>query len=104
MNDYPTKKQLKKVNRWEVKSISDYREYMQYIKSIWHWEDYFVDKGNDVYELHTGGWSGNEDIIGEMMRNVLFWINYWKQSRRGGHYIFSPMRHSDGRLREKGIE
>ena len=57
---------------------------MDYIKSIWHWNDYFVKKDKSHFELHTGGWSGNEDIIRAMMDNQVFWIMCWIESKHGG--------------------
>lgn len=36
----------------------------------------------------TGGWSGNESIIGAMQKNRMVWNFLWEQSRRGGHYVF----------------
>lgn len=38
-------------------------------------------------ELHTGGWSENEEIIEELQKN-LFWLFCWQKSERGGHYYF----------------
>lgn len=47
------------------------------------------DYGRAVREVSvaTGGWSGNEDIIGHMRRSF-FWFAYWQTSRRGGGYTF----------------
>jgi hypothetical protein len=69
------------------------------MESIWHlrswgWsegEEYHDwDKGSQVYRynISTGGWSGNESIIGALQSNSLLWALTWVQSRRGGHYIF----------------
>ena len=38
--------------------------------------------------ISTGGWSGNEDLIGAMQNNAMLWIMTWVSSRRGGHYTF----------------
>jgi len=41
-----------------------------------------------LYNISTGGWSGNESIIHEMQENSMMWHLNWVQSCRGGHYIF----------------
>ena len=38
--------------------------------------------------LHTLGWSGNEEIIGALKENMMFWQLTWEESKRGGHYKF----------------
>jgi hypothetical protein len=43
----------------------------------------------EVVTAHTGGWSGNEDIIEAMMENVLLWLAVWQRSERGGHFTFT---------------
>ena len=40
------------------------------------------------FELHTGGWSDNEEIMGNISKNHMFWYMYWHKSVRGGHYYF----------------
>ena len=92
MTEYPTEEELKIIIEYEV-TKKNFHEFMEIVKELWNWNDtYFIRKG-DTYELHTGGWSGNEEIIGALMRNSTFWLMYWKQSRVGGHYIFSLSRH-----------
>ncbi len=83
-NNYPTEEELAL-----CESIQDYDVLMLHVSNIWSYPDYVVEK-LDLYEWHlsTGGWSGNEDIIGSMKKNTMFWIFCWVQSRRGGHYIF----------------
>ncbi|MFA5247922.1 MAG: hypothetical protein WCX79_00615 [Candidatus Paceibacterota bacterium] len=62
------------------------------IKSMWAYADigYFkYDKNTRELELHTGGWSGNEEIISALEKNKVFWILYWQKTERGGHYYFN---------------
>lgn len=44
----------------------------------------------DVWAYHTGGWSGNEDIIAVLRKS---WLFDWLLERydAGGHYYFKPM-------------
>jgi len=48
------------------------------------------EEGDDTLalELHTGGWSGNEDILRALKKNQWFHMLYWEMSRRGGHECF----------------
>lgn len=39
-------------------------------------------------ELHTAGWSGNEDIINALLENRMFTALWYKQWKTGGHYWF----------------
>lgn len=52
-------------------------------------------KGKYKFELHTLGWSGNEEIIREITNNIYlthFYMKYY-QWRTGGHYYFEvPVR------------
>jgi hypothetical protein len=85
-NDYPTKEQLQIIRDWPS---SDLHGLMWFIKSeLWHWPDYIFENENGQWELHTGGWSGNEEIIAALDDNLMFWMLHWYQSARGGHYLF----------------
>ncbi len=84
--DYPTKEELKKIKEWNIK---DPFGLIEFLEKMWHWDDYIKVKGKRVkyVELHTGGWSGNEDIIGVLL-DTMFWVLYWERAVRGGHYYF----------------
>ena len=87
MDEYPTEDELKEITEWPH---SDIEGLMNFIKSIWKYADcgYWKRTGKK-YHISTGGWSGNEEIIGAMQKNKqFFWTMCWYQSRRGGHYIF----------------
>lgn len=47
-------------------------------------------RGKRELELHTGGWSGNEDIIRAMLSNIHLVAGHMKHTARqaGGHYYF----------------
>ena len=46
--------------------------------------------GKRKFELHTGGWSGNEDTISALISNI--WLTHFKMKyvrwETGGHYYF----------------
>jgi len=90
MNMYPTKEQLERIHeidKLELPIKEKVPKMLSHLKSIWHYDNFFVDNGKDGFELHTGGWSGNEDIISEL-RKTMFWIFFWQRTERGGHYFF----------------
>ncbi len=43
----------------------------------------------DVFEYHTGGWSGNESIIGVLKKSPFFSFLLQRYDS-GGHYYFKP--------------
>ena len=88
---YPTKLILKTIEKWEIlkKGIIPL---INLIEENWQFADvgYFKfekNKNKFKLELHTGGWSGNEDIINSLTKNI-FWTVYWIKTERGGHYYF----------------
>ena len=94
MGNYPTEEQLEKIKNWPILGIDhvDYKDLMAYVRELWEFGDWgFQDNRGGVYTLHTGGWSGNEEIIGALKENMMFWMIYWVQSTRGGHYVFGPL-------------
>ena len=89
----PSEKDLAWVETCEIITQNDVIEYLHELATLWQWgeDDGFFDlKGKRVLrlELHTGGWSGNEDIIDAMQRNIYFWTRFWLKTERGGHYYF----------------
>ena len=84
---YPDEQELTKIREWPFEP--SYKELMEFIKSIWVYADIgYFEHNDNVYTLHTGGWSGNEDIIKALRENVIFWGLCWEWSKKGGHYQF----------------
>ena len=81
---YPTDETLEIIKNWDH---NNFKGLMRYCHKAWRYEEYFTEL-NEFYDVHTGGWSGNESIINALQENVMFWAMCWEQSRRGGHYIF----------------
>ena len=87
--DYPTDEELDKVTNYDFKE--GYEGLVEFVRSIWWLPDWgFVLKGKHVkrLELHTGGWSGNEDIMSALKGNWMFWSCTWQKTLRGGHFYF----------------
>lgn len=40
-------------------------------------------------ELHTGGYSDNEELIIALRQNTLFWSLCFRKEEAGGHYYFT---------------
>jgi hypothetical protein len=95
---YPTSEALDYIKNWAViygrltnkfgskfcKGLQD--ELVEYIKSIWCYDDAVVYE-DGLLELHTYGWSGNEEIISEL-KDTDLWLMKFKAHLAGGHYYF----------------
>ena len=96
-NGYPSDAELESIKHWE----GTFGDLLDYIKARWGYPDRFVleqipdeeieshitDRPQMRLYLSTGGWSGNESIIGAFME-TFFWMFFWYKSERGGHYWF----------------
>ena len=89
-DEYPDEIDLDRIRNWDWK---DPIGWMELVVDIWHWPDWGYKKVKDTYYLHTGGWSGNEEIIRAMMGNQTLWALMWQSSERGGHYVFHDIRY-----------
>jgi len=91
MSDYPSESDLGKITRW----TGTLQELITFVQSIWWYDPPVLRKGRSSFdrklvfklEVSTWGWSGNEDIMGEL-QSTMFWIVCWRLSKRGGHYEF----------------
>lgn len=89
-NNYPDEDSLKQITEWDLMT-QDIYGLLDLIKENTNWADRQIRiEGKRVirFEYHTGGWSGNEDVIEALMRNTFFWVLFWLKSERGGHYYF----------------
>jgi hypothetical protein len=91
MSEYPTKEELKRIKKFDILK-DNVHDFIEFLRSIWEYADigyfkFYKLKSKKVWklELHTGGWSGNEDIIYEL-KKTMFWTVFWEKSIRGGHY------------------
>ncbi len=89
-NGYSDEKSLKEIEKWDILK-QGVQGLLDLVEENTHFGDWsFCIKGKHILRLeyHTGGWSGNEDVIGALRRNHLFWGMFWQKSERGGHYYF----------------
>ena len=87
---YPTDETLRRIREWPAETLHDLPAF---VCKAWSYPDRAVldDNKNTLY-LSTGGWSGNESIIGALQASHIFWLFAWQQSQRGGHYWFDLSR------------
>lgn len=84
---YPTDAALESIRNW---SHTDFPSLMVFIHDIW-WPQgnpYGWKQRGRTYWMSTGGWSGNESVIGALKQNYIFWGSCWQVSWVGGHYRF----------------
>ena len=87
---YPDKKSLTQIRKWDIPT-QGVQGLLDLVEENTNHPDFSISiKGKKVirFEYHTGGWSGNEDVISALRRNILFWPLFWEKSTRGGHYYF----------------
>lgn len=86
---YPDDEELDAIKAWPH---SDPVGLMAEVRRLWHWPAYATEAqagDNKIrHEFRTGGWSGNEDLIGALRENRVFWSLHWLLSERGGRFVF----------------
>jgi len=87
---YPTDETLDVISSWDC---TDFYGLMEYIQQAWHWPEYCREVRPGLWRLVTGGWSGNEEIIGAIRCNAVWWLSYWLLSKRGGLHTFKAFEH-----------
>jgi hypothetical protein len=90
---YPTSESLRRISDWPYDDPVGWFRFIYrcWWQPGWGWHEApaLDDFNRPVhrYSISTGGWSGNEDVIGAMQKSFL-WHLTWESSRRGGHYVF----------------
>lgn len=79
---YPTETALDRLRTWPV---TDPKGWLEFARSLWWQRDWGWPALEG--EVSTGGWSGNESIIGAMRDAHILWHQVWWQTRKGGHYL-----------------
>lgn len=86
---YPGDESLAKITAWP---FADHAGLFEFVQKIWEPQGSFTKYENEFQEprvkLVTGGWSGNESIIGALQANFVFWSMRWERSESGGVYVF----------------
>lgn len=95
----------------EIAAIAEFdgdnpHEWMDLIRPLWWAESSLFEHSNGHYWLHTGGWSGNEELVAAM-RGHFHWYTGFRSHHCGGHYhlhwrIERPVGVRDGDLGSAG--
>jgi hypothetical protein len=81
---YPTEDTLQHVVDWPY---TDFNGLLDYVRiAVEGYGSMWEEKG--AIKLATGGWSGNESIVGALQENRVFWAMCWESSHRGGLFAF----------------
>jgi len=90
---YPTNEYIRFILNYEPDKEMPILRFIEILCTGWQYgatPPRRVYKGIRRFELHTGGWSGNEEIIEVMMKNT--WLTQWPMRyvrwEVGGHYYF----------------
>ena len=83
---YPTKQEIEQLKIYSGHPL-DIEQLINFLPEIWYMPDWGIHRNGKHFELHTAGWSGNEEIIG-VLQESFFWFMFWQKSERGGHYYF----------------
>ena len=91
---YPNEKAHSKIIEWPS---NDFPGLIKFVKNLWWqaewgWREEREDDSIFCF-ISTGGWSENEELIGSMKKNQIFWLFCWVASHRGGHYEFEVKKH-----------
>ena len=96
---YPSQEALDYINNWgfieengKLKfgewfgKAEKYEDLIDFLKQIWAYDGLIYE--DKLLELHTFGWSGNEDLIPNL-QNTTMWTFGFRAKRVGGHYYFN---------------
>lgn len=87
---YPTYEELLKIENFHVDTDEHFDALMEFVASLWYYPDLIKRSRRGRWTLITGGWSGNESIIGSLDKNIDAKLFYWESSIRGGRHTYAP--------------
>jgi hypothetical protein len=87
---YPTDAALGKIKDWPHDGERGWDPLLCFVEDLWRYDHYFWRDGGFTF-MATGGWSGNEDLVGALQSNLAFWGMEWRLSRVGGLHAFKSM-------------
>lgn len=86
---YPDEEALEQIKKWDAFDKQGIDRLLDLVYDNTKWPDRQIYRGKKgKYVYHTGGWSGNEDVIAALMGNFIFRAVFWQSEERGGHFTF----------------
>jgi hypothetical protein len=90
---YPTEEWLSFIKNYRPDNSVTIMDFVEALIDSWYHQAYKLGrkyKNERKLELHTLGWSGNEDIIHAVLSNIYITFAHMKyyQWKTGGHYYF----------------
>ena len=95
---YPNEETLQRIETWPWRDVAGC---LDYARAAWHWPDWVGEElsdaerelvhaapGDRFVRFATGGWSGNEDVVHALGRNVMVRARCWCLSASGGLHIY----------------
>lgn len=88
MKDYPTAKELLSIESSAPQTIEEFYRLLSLCEKAYNtdyglWEVKKLKNGKVKLWIATGGWSGNEDVVSAMKKNIYLLLG-WQLSERGG--------------------
>lgn len=89
LGGYPTKKTLEIIRGWPYDKAEEL--FLELQKDWFGGEGYcYKDElAPTCWHISSAGWSGNEDILAEMRKNYMLWVQIYVAHKVGGHYLFN---------------
>lgn len=92
MSDYPDSAELTAIKKWKPVGhwvgSTPWLPILELCDQAWNHDMGKVVRNGTEVTFITGGWSGNEDIIGALGDNLSAYSLLWLESHRGGKHIF----------------
>lgn len=85
-NGYLTEKTIDLIKGWSIRQ--GYDSLLENIRPLFSAYGRCERRSDGTWEVTTGGWIGNEEIVSALENNYAFWAICWQLSKRGGYYEF----------------
>lgn len=91
VHGYPTEEWIDFIGKYTPDESLPLLKFLELLSEGWAMTGFVLHrkyKGKRKLELHTGGWSGNEEIISAILANVELTQMRYVMWKTGGHHYF----------------